>query len=144
MSQVLGLHGTPRINRQPASGVAVVEVRAVAESVVRRGRGGRLHVAEVRYRLEGRLRFDALARGPHLGLLSDTAGEWTLEARTAAPGETGDPLSIPVRTVSPVACVAASGRRNAATGEPADEATVEWRSLLTYTADEIGLSKVTA
>lgn len=142
--RVLGLHGSPRINRQLTTGLSTVEVRAVRERVVRRQRRGRLNIPETTYRLEGVLRHFAIGRGPHLGLLSDIAGEWLLEPRTAATGETGGALAVPVRTTSAVVAIAARGRIRSRDGEPVAEVVVEWRSLLTYTAEEIGLSKQVA
>lgn len=138
MAQIIGLHGSPLIARAV---YPVVATTCVGErvKVTFEGRGLR-RVRRERIRPQGTITL-SLTPGQLLGLLSDVSTPtWTLAARVATSGEVGDPVEMTVRTVSDLPLTGPLGLRFRQTGGQAIRVVLGWRSTLTYTRADLGLT----
>ncbi|MEM1055191.1 MAG: hypothetical protein AAGI52_06675 [Bacteroidota bacterium] len=134
---IIGLTGEPLIARAT---YGVREVTCEAERFRQRFDGRRSSdIRTERLRPTGTLVLD-VTPGRLLGLLSDISpSSWLLTVRTVGENETGTPLEIPVRTTTPLPLTGPLSRTYTDTGEQAVRVEIGWRSLLTYSYEDLGL-----
>lgn len=137
----IGLTGSPRIGGYERPGQARVVGRAVDESVTEVRRGGLVVVVEERYRLVGVVEWGALTEADAFELQSDIGQTCTLDLRTASAADQGwaAELTVDVLRTTDVEVTAPLRPYDASTGRPLGVIEFGFKSLATYTLEELGV-----